>query len=428
MNVQGALVAMIVGLIVGVAGCGGGSDGGTAATTAAGAPTTTAVTPAPTTAAPGRASTTVPKPSVPTLQPSRKAKPVALPAGVVAKVGDQVVTQAQYDKLRAASAGLRSGPAQIVADPPRYTKCVASLRAFYDKLRSQRKAAAGTGKQQSAPAAPVLKTPGTAALRTQCRQRRVGVVTATMSQLIRGVWTAQRAKAEHVSVSEAEVAKVLAQQRKAYRSAAQYTRFLKSSGLTVAALKERTRMGLLSQKLALKRNATVAKVSDDEIDDYFAKNKAQFGQPERRDLQVIRAKTKADAQAALAAVKQGTSWKAAAAKYSADPLTKAAGGSYPSALRRGLDPALGDVAFSTRVGVVAGPVQGKQGFWIVRVNKIYPAVTPELGPNRDRVRQLLQSQAQGKAAVKVNTAFQAKMKAKTSCRAGYVVAALCANG
>lgn len=424
---QRASVAMIVGLAVGLAGCGGGSDGDTATTSVAGAPTTTAVTPAPGATAPGRASTTVPPPSVPTLRPSRKAKPVSLPAGAVAKVGDQVITQAQYDQLRAAGAGPRNGPARIVPDPPRYTKCIASLRAFYDKLRSQRKAAEGSGKQ-SVPAAPALKTPGTAALRTQCRQRRVGVVTSTMSQLIRGVWTAQQAKAEHVSVSEAEVAKVLAQQRKAYPSAAQYTRFLKSSGLTVAALKERMRSGLLNQKLALKRNATVAKVSDDQVNDYFAKNKAQFGRPERRDLQVIRAKTKADAQAAQAAIKQGTSWKAVAAKHSVDPMTKAAGGSYPSALKRGLDPALGDLAFSTRVGVVAGPAQGKQGFWIVRVNKIYPAVTPELGPNRDRIRQVLQSQAQGKAAAKANAAFQATMKAKTSCRAGYVVAALCANG
>ena len=119
-----------------------------------------------------------------------------------------------------------------------------------------------------------------------------------MSQLIRGAWTAQQAKAAHVSVSEAEVAKVLAQQRKAYPSAAQYTRFLKSSGLTAAALKERMRMGLLSQKLVLKRNGTSAKISDDQVNDYFAKNKAQFGQPERRDLQLIRTKAKADAQAA----------------------------------------------------------------------------------------------------------------------------------
>ena len=41
---------------------------------------------------------------------------------------------------------------------------------------------------------------------------------------------------------------------------------------------------------------------------------------------------------------------------------------------------------------------------------------------------MLQSQAQGKAAAKANAAFQAKMKAKTFCRAGYVVTALCANG
>jgi foldase protein PrsA len=254
------------------------------------------------------------------------------------------------------------------------------------------------------------------------------LVTAAMSQLIQGAWTAQQAKAEHVSVSDAEVAKVVAQQRKAYRSAAQYARFLKVNGLTAAALAERTRAGLLSQKLAAKRNGTVGKVSDDQVEAYFAKNKAQFGQPERRDLQVIRTKTEAKAQAAQAAVKAGTSWKTATAKYSVDRISKASGGALPSVVKGALDPALAAVAFSARVGAVAGPVKGKQGFWIVRVNKIHPAVTPAIGPYRDRIRQLLQSQAQGQAAAKANAAFQASMKAKTLCRAGYVVTTLCANG
>ncbi len=432
MKLQRALMAMIVGLAVGAAGCGGGSsDSGTAATNATGAPTTSTASPAPatTTTAPGRPSTTVPKPSVPTLQPAPKAKPVSLPAGAVAKVGDQVITQAQYDRLHAASVrNLRNGPSQIVSDPPHYTKCVASLRTFYNKLRARSKAAAGSSKKRPAPAAPAFKTPGTAALRIQCRQRRVGLITAAMSQLIQGAWTTQQAKAEHVSVSDAEVAKVLAQQRKAYPSAAQYNRFLKANGLSAAGLAERTRAGLLSQKLAAKRNGTVAKVSDDQVNAYFAKNKAQFGQPERRDLQVIRTKTEAKAKAAQAAIKQGTSWKTVAAKYSVDPISKATGGAYPSAVKGALDPALGAVAFSARVGAVAGPVQGKQGFWLARVTKIHPAVTPAIGPYRDRIRQLLQSQAQGKAAAKANADFQASMKAKTLCRAGYVVATLCANG
>jgi foldase protein PrsA len=420
MMVQRALMMVIVGMAAGVAGCGSGSDGATTATSAAVAPATTATPAAPATTAPRRPSTTVPTPTVPTLQPSSKAQPVSLPAGAVAKVDGQVVTQAQYDQRYAATVrNMRNGPSPIVSDPPRYAKCIAALRALYGKQRTSSNTTAGSS-----------KAPGTAALRIQCRQRHAGLITATMSQLIQGVWTVQRAKAEHVSVSDAEVAKALAQQRKAYPSAAQYSRFLKSNGLTSAALAERIRAGLLSQKLGLKHNGagTVAKVSDDQINAYFAKNKERFGQPERRDLQLIRTKTQAAAQAAQAAVKHGTSWEDAATKYSIDPAAKVSGGSYPSTVKSGLEPALGAVAFSARVGAVAGPVHGKQGFWIVRVNKIYPGVTPAIGPNRDRIRQLLQSQAQGQVAAKANAAFQASMKAKTLCRAGYVVAMLCANG
>jgi hypothetical protein len=66
------------------------------------------------------------------------------------------------------------------------------------------------------------------------------------------------------------------------------------------------------------------------------------------------------------------------------------------------------------------------GNWLVRVTKIIPAVKPQLGPYRDRIRQLLSQQALGKQLQAAVAAQQKRLRATTLCRPGFVVS-LCAN-
>jgi hypothetical protein len=60
------------------------------------------------------------------------------------------------------------------------------------------------------------------------------------------------------------------------------------------------------------------------------------------------------------------------------------------------------------------------------VTKITPAVKPQLGPYRDRIRQLLSQQALGKQLAAATKAQQDRLRRTTVCRPGFVIA-LCAN-
>ena len=55
---------------------------------------------------------------------------------------------------------------------------------------------------------------------------------------------------------------------------------------------------MLQQKLTQKITEGASKVTDEDVEAYYEKNKKRFAQPERRDLNVVLTKTKAKADEA----------------------------------------------------------------------------------------------------------------------------------
>ena len=68
------------------------------------------------------------------------------------------------------------------------------------------------------------------------------------------------------------------------------------------------------------------KVTDEEIEKYYEENKAQYSQPESRDVRHILVKTKAQADELYDAAPGGADFAALAKKYSQDTGSKANGG------------------------------------------------------------------------------------------------------
>ena len=60
------------------------------------------------------------------------------------------------------------------------------------------------------------------------------------------------------------------------------------------------------QKLTQKVTEDAKKVSDEDISEYYEKNKKRFAQPERRDLRVVLTKTEAKADQAKKALDSGS--------------------------------------------------------------------------------------------------------------------------
>jgi len=333
----------------------------------------------------------------------------SVPSNAVASVDGTPISLSDYQKWAAIAAkGSAQGGAPVVPDPPAYTRCIAALRQQVRPVKGQ-------------------PAPTDVTLRAQCRQQNTALVQNTMGTLIQQVWIEKEASAQGVSVSDAEVQRQLAAtKRQSFPTEAAYQRFLKQSGMTQADVLERVRIQALAAKLTRKIQSSAAPVTDAQVQSYYQRNSAQFAVPERRDVQLILAKTQAQANAAKSAVQGGMSWAAAAKKYSTDAASKATGGELKGVSQGQEDRAFDQAAFTARKGAIVGPVRGQFGWYVVRVVAITPAKQTPLSQASAQIRALLLQQNSQQKMTSFIRDFQTRWRAKTNCRAGYVVA-ICKN-
>ena len=217
-----------------------------------------------------------------------------------------------------------------VPDPEAgYAKCVAAKR-----------------KSTPAPAKGQPKVTD-AQLKTQCKQEYEQLRNQVLQLLISFKWIQGEADAKNIKVTDAEVKKSFAEQKKqSFPKEADYQKFIKQSGQTQEDILQRVKLDLLSNKIRDKVVKGKDTVSDKAIADFYNKNKARFAQPEKRDLRVVLTKTKAEADKAKAALESGESWTSVAKKYSIDDTSKASGGKLPAQAKGTLDKDLDEAVFS----------------------------------------------------------------------------------
>jgi foldase protein PrsA len=334
----------------------------------------------------------------------------SVPSDAVASVDGTSITKADYAKWATITAkgSAQGGAPVVVPDPPSFTNCIATLRRQSRPARGQ-------------------PAPTDVTLRAQCRTQNDQLVQQTMGTLIQNLWIEKEAKDQGVSVSDADVQRQLATtKRQSFPTEAAYQRFLKTSGMTQADVLERVRIQALAAALTRKIQNSSAPVTDAQIQSYYARNRAQFALPERRDVQIILTRTEAQANAAKSAIEGGMSWAAAARQYSTDAASKAAGGVLRGVSQGQQDRAFDQAAFRAKKGVIVGPVKGQFGWYLVRVTAITPADQTSLADARAQIRTLLQQQGQQQKMGTFVRDFQNRWRDKTNCRTGYVVQ-LCKN-
>src|SRR3954471_20463628 len=178
--------------------------------------------------------------------------------------------------------------------------------------------AKGVAAKRKATPAPAKNQPKVtdAQLKTQCKTEYEQLRNQVLQLLISFKWIQGEAEAKGIKVTDAEVKKSFDEQKKqSFPKEADYQKFIKESGQTQDDIMQRVKLDLLSGKIRDKVVKGKDTVSDKAIADFYAKNKARFAQPEKRDLKVVLTKEKADADKALAALKAGDSWKSVAKKY-----------------------------------------------------------------------------------------------------------------
>jgi len=334
-----------------------------------------------------------------------------VPGNAVAKVDDELITKKSFDHWMNVAAISAQGPAQggkaapkaQIPDAPKYTQCIAN------KKKTAPKPAKGQPK------------PKDSDFKAQCKQEYEGLRDQVMQLLIQNQWVTGEAKVKKVKVSEAEVKKQFAQQKKqSFPKEKDYQEFLKTSGFTEEDVLFRVRLEQLSNKLREKVTKGKDKVTDAQIKTYYEKNKKRFAQPERRDLRIVLTKDKGKAQDAKQELDSGESWKSVAKKFSIDQASKNQSGELLAVAKGQQEPALDKAVFAAEKGKLTGPVKTQFGWYVFEVTKTTKASQQTLQQASQTIKGILASENQQKALDKFIKSFQKKWKKKTNCRKGYV--------
>ena len=118
-----------------------------------------------------------------------------VPPNAVAKVGDETITQDEFNKwVETAVKSQAQGATAVVPDPPDFTKCVAA--------KKKAPAPSGQGKQSDS------------ALKKQCKTEYDTLKAQVMQFLIQAEWVTQEADKRDIKVSDKAVQKSFEDQKK----------------------------------------------------------------------------------------------------------------------------------------------------------------------------------------------------------------------
>lgn len=268
-----------------------------------------------------------------------------VPADAVAKVGDGVVTKAEFDR-------------------------------YMDQAR-------GAANQSGAPPFPSEGTPA-------YNQYAAQLVDYLVTQQL----LLQKADELKISIADEEIQKRTDELYKAYGGEAKVQEILKQQNMTADQLRDLLKSQILTEKV---REAVTkdAQPTDEKLREYYDKNKAQFDKTEQRTTRHILVKDKAKAEMISKLLKADPSdadWKKLAKKYTTDPSGKSNGGDLGPVTKGQMVPPFDKAVFSAKKGEIVGPIKTEFGWHVLQVTEITPAKTSTFEEVKEQLRQMLASQ------------------------------------
>jgi foldase protein PrsA len=334
-----------------------------------------------------------------------------IPSNAVVQVGSNPITKTTFEHwlsvAAASSATTATGKTAkpVVPDPPNYTECIAHLEATAPK----------PAKGQSKPTSAQLKS--------ECEQQYKSLQQEVLGFLISSQWVIGEASHLGVNVSDAEVKKEFEKiKNQQFPKAAEFEKFLATSGQTVSDLLLRVKLNMLSSKIQKKIAAGKGTPSKAEIEKYYKENQSRFGTPEKRNVSIILTKTEAQANEAKKEIESGKSFASVAKSKSIDPTSKAAGGELKGVVKGQEEAALNTAIFSAPLNKLSGPVKTPFGYYIYEVKSSTPGTQQTLKQSEASIKQQLTATTQQAALSKFVKEFKKTWMGKTECRSGYVVA------
>lgn len=266
-----------------------------------------------------------------------------------------------------------------------------------------------------------------AQLKDYCSGIEKQIKDQAVSQLLTSQFLNGEAEDDKIKVTDAEVTKALpAKYTQTIGGKENLAKFTAMTGLGEAFFRAQVKTELIGQKIQEKITKDAGKVTDAEVQKHYDKNKAQYTQPEMRDLRIILTKTKAEAEKAKKALDGGAKFEDVVKEYSIDTITKKDGGKLANVVKGQQEKALGDASFAAKKGEIVGPIKTETGYYVVQVDKITASKLVPFKDVKEQIKQQLTQTKPQEALTKWQTETLDSWKEKTNCRKGYIVA-FCKN-
>jgi foldase protein PrsA len=328
-----------------------------------------------------------------------------VPSNAVVAVDGTPITKTAFNHWLTVAAVSGGGPLAkhaVAPEPPAYSACIAHLQEVAKTEKT---------------------TATTATLKKNCETQYKALSQEVLGFLISSQWVIGEANSLGVKLSDKEVKKqfetIKAQQ---FPKAAEFEKFLTTSGQSVSDLLLRVKLNLLSTKIQSKILKQKSKVTQSQISKYYNENQSRYTVQEKRNVLIIRTKTEAGAKSAKKEVESGKSFASVAKRVSIDPISKAAGGQLKEVTKGQQEAELDAAIFAAPAKKLTGPVKTPFGYYVLEVTSITPGSHQTLAQAQASIKAQLSATQQQSTLAKFVKEFKAKWKAKTDCRTGFVAA------
>lgn len=185
-----------------------------------------------------------------------------------------------------------------------------------------------------------------------------------------------KAKELGLTVSQEDIEKNMTKQDK------------ESKDVSKELVQRQVKIQLLKQKLSDKLYQDV-NVTDEEVKDYYEKNKDRFTELERVKMKQILVNKEEVANEVHSKLQNGTPFETLVKEYSIEDITSAEDGLVGTFSKGVLLPEIENVAFSLEIGKVSNIIQTPFGFHIVKVEEKLPKEILDFEEVKEDITQML---------------------------------------
>ena len=217
-----------------------------------------------------------------------------------------------------------------------------------------------------------------------------------LERLIREELLWQKARADGLVASDADVARAIDETAARYRSREAFERRVAIEGYDERGYREYARRMLSADRAAQALVEGSLAVTDAEVERFYRDNPAHFHRPEQLRLRVLQVRAAPGARERIETLRarlvKGEEFDALA-RHESDHPTRPWGGAMDPVARGQLPAPLEQAAFRLQPGELSGVVEASDGFYVLKLEEQMPEVAVPLDAARERIREHL---AQGR--------------------------------